>query len=362
MRKNQLIMITGGGTGGHVYPALSIAELLKSEVEIEWIGSKRGIEKSIVARKGIIYNAIYSGKFRRYFSFRNFFDLFLIFIGFIQSISILMRKKPLVLFSKGGFVSVPPVLAARLLKIPVVSHESDVDPGLATKINAASSAKICIPYKESIKYYPEKWHSRLSVTGNPVRPEFSVSDRNRGRKLLGITSDMPVLLVVGGSLGSLQINNALAKILHEITKNIFVIHQTGKNWKPDESMLAERNYLPLEFINDNYPDLLAASDLVVTRGGAGSLWEIASQKKKTIIIPLGLSASRGDQIRNAGLFKEWGLAAVLDEEALTPKLLKDELEKLQFDNYDTIINNYNKHFNFEADREICRIIKEEAGI
>ncbi|MDY5049022.1 MAG: glycosyltransferase, partial [Treponema porcinum] len=237
------IVCAGGGTGGHIYPGLAVADAVRTvcaennrTVHIYWIGNSSGMDKTIVEKNigadgkpsADRFYGIPSGKLRRYFSLKNFFDLFKIFAGFIASFFILLKIKPDVLFSKGGFVSVPPCFSARILRIPVYTHECDFTPGLATRINAKSAKKILVSYKETAGFLGVSSAQKCIVTGNPVRPVFYSASAERGRSFLGIeAADKPVLLVLGGSLGARQINYLVKENIEWLCRRFIVVHQTG---------------------------------------------------------------------------------------------------------------------------------------
>ena len=336
---------TGGGTGGHIYPGLAVADSLRSvcakngiQVKICWIGNNSGMDKNIVekniglggTKSADVFYGIPSGKLRRYFSLRNFFDLFKILGGCIASFFILLKIKPVFLFSKGGFVSVPPCFAAKLLGIPVFTHECDFTPGLATKINSRFADKIFISYKETAAYLNSSAAAKTIVTGNPVRPVFYHASSERGRRFAGISGDKPVLLVIGGSLGARQINELVEKNLERLCKNFTVIHQTGiKNAASEPAEHSEevkKNYRPFPFIYDEMPDVIAASDIVLSRAGANSIWECSVSGKPMILIPLCGSGTRGDQEDNAAYFEKCGAAVVLSRESVTDENLLNTLK------------------------------------
>ena len=336
---------TGGGTGGHIYPGLAVADSLRSvcakngiQVKICWIGNNSGMDKNIVekniglggTKSADVFYGIPSGKLRRYFSLRNFFDLFKILGGCIASFFILLKIKPVFLFSKGGFVSVPPCFAAKLLGIPVFTHECDFTPGLATKINSRFADKIFISYKETAAYLNSSAAAKTIVTGNPVRPVFYHASSERGRRFAGISGDKPVLLVIGGSLGARQINELVEKNLERLCKNFTVIHQTGiKNAASEPAEHSEevkKNYRPFPFIYDEMPDVIAAADIVLSRAGANSIWECSVSGKPMILIPLCGSGTRGDQEDNAAYFEKCKAAVVLSRENATDENLLNTLE------------------------------------
>ncbi|MGP1458563.1 MAG: undecaprenyldiphospho-muramoylpentapeptide beta-N-acetylglucosaminyltransferase [Treponema sp.] len=321
---------TGGGTGGHIYPGLAVADALRSlclkngvRLTVVWIGNASGMDKNIVeknigqdGRKSAdLFYGIPSGKLRRYFSFRNFFDLFKIAGGCFASFFILLKIKPAFLFSKGGFVSVPPCFAAKILKIPVFTHECDFTPGLATKLNSRFAQKILLSYKETADYLSAPAKLKTLVTGNPVRPSFYSASAERGRRFANVDDKKPLLLVIGGSLGARQINALVEENLDRLCERFTVIHQTGaKNSAAEARAYSEtvkRNYRPFPFIYDEMPDVIAAADVVLSRAGANSLWECSALGKPMILIPLSGEGTRGDQEDNAAYFEKRGAAAVL---------------------------------------------------
>ncbi|GAB6392957.1 MAG: UDP-N-acetylglucosamine--N-acetylmuramyl-(pentape ptide) pyrophosphoryl-undecaprenol N-acetylglucosamine transferase [Treponematales bacterium] len=315
------IALTGGGTGGHVYPGLAVAAALAERLpcRLFWIGSDRGMERSIVEGAaagfpgGIGFFAVPSGKLRRCFSLKNFTDLFRVAAGFFAALGILRRERPALLFSKGGFVSVPPCAAAAVLGIPVFSHESDFSPGLATKINAVFSERVFLAYEETRRFFRGKARAKLAAAGNPVRPEFSRASAANGRAFLGLGDGERVLLVLGGSQGSAEINGAVERCLPELTKVYTVVHQTGAGHGAAAGAAGggPGRYLPFEYIQDEMPHVIAAAELVLCRSGAGTLWECAALGKPLLLAPLQGSGSRGDQVENAAFFAGAGAAVVL---------------------------------------------------
>jgi UDP-N-acetylglucosamine--N-acetylmuramyl-(pentapeptide) pyrophosphoryl-undecaprenol N-acetylglucosamine transferase len=304
------IAFTGGGTGGHIYPGLAIASWMEKLLpcRLFWIGSNAGMDRAIVEGAGMEFYGIPSGKLRRYFSLRNFFDLFRIVSGFFAARRILKREAPALLFSKGGFVSVPPCAAARSLGIPVYTHESDYSPGLATRINTRFAEKVFVPYEESAAFFRGKVGEKVLVSGNPIRPEFSAADPGKGRAFLGLGGGERILLVLGGSQGSLEINELIWACLPELTEHYTVVHQTGENSAAEASKKRSPHYRPYAYFAREIPHLVAAAELVVCRSGAGTIWECKSLNKPMVLIPLRGSASRGDQMENARLFEKAGAA------------------------------------------------------
>ncbi|MCL2441380.1 MAG: UDP-N-acetylglucosamine--N-acetylmuramyl-(pentapeptide) pyrophosphoryl-undecaprenol N-acetylglucosamine transferase [Treponema sp.] len=315
------IAFTGGGTGGHIYPGLAVAAELKKlltarnaglEFRIFWIGSSAGMDRSLVEEAGIEFFGVPSGKLRRYFSLRTIVDFFKVICGYFAAKKILRKQKACLLFSKGGFVSVPPCIAAASLKIPVYTHESDFSPGLATKINARyaglTKGKIFTAYKDTIKYFPENIRSAVLLSGNPIRSIFSGADPKKGREFLKVADNERILLVLGGSQGAVEINTLIKAALPELISIYTVVHQTGSanEWDVPESS----KYKPFPYIKEEMPHVMAAAEIVMGRSGAG-IWEWAFLGKPMILIPLTGSGTRGDQIENAGYFQKEEAALVL---------------------------------------------------
>ena len=311
--KNPLLVFTGGGTGGHVYPGLAVIDELEAANFFDgrrlcWLGSSRGMEGEIIRRRGIEFVSIPSGKLRRYFSFQNLIDLFKVGWGLCVSLAFMLKNRPVLLFSKGGYVSVPPVIAARLCGIPVLTHESDFDPGLATRINARFATYICLSYAETEAFFPPAQRSRIVVTGNPIRREIRAGNPKRGRDYFGLRSGRPLVLVLGGSLGARQINEMLAAVRDELLVVADIVHQTGGG---NDGASPAAGYVSIEYIDESMADILSAADLIIARAGAGTLWECASAGKAMLLVPLDSNGSRGDQLRNAAYFESVGAAEVL---------------------------------------------------
>ncbi|WP_461255186.1 undecaprenyldiphospho-muramoylpentapeptide beta-N-acetylglucosaminyltransferase [Treponema sp. R80B11-R83G3] len=313
------IAFTGGGTGGHIYPALAVAAELKKllsgrEFQLFWIGSSAKLDRSLVEEAGIKFFRIPSGKLRRYFSLRTFVDFFKVIGGFFTARKILKKEKCGLLFSKGGFVSVPPCAAAASLGIKVFTHESDFSPGLATKINARFSARtkgrIFTAYEETGRFLSKSLRDHITVSGNPVRNVFHNADAAKGRAFLGVEDGERILLVLGGSQGAVEINELIRAVLPELTQIYTVVHQTGPNLTWD--VPASKRYKPFPYIKDEMPHVMAAAELVMGRSGAG-IWEWAVLGKPMLLIPLRGAGTRGDQVQNAEYFQKAGAAQVLGE-------------------------------------------------
>ena len=312
------IVMTGGGTAGHVTPNIALFDSLQKDgYEIHYIGSYEGIEKGLIEDKKIPYYGISSGKFRRYRSWKNLTDPFRVLHGFFQARRLLGRIRPNVVFSKGGFVSVPVVMAAKTRHIPVIIHESDLTPGLANKLAMPSATKVCCNFPETLPYLPK---GKAVLTGSPIRQELLHGNKQAAKDFCGFTGDLPILMVMGGSIGSVYINNAIRGCIDTLLTKYQIIHLCGKG-NIDESLKDKKGYAQFEYISENLPDLFAAADLVVARAGANSICELLALHKPNILIPLSRNASRGDQILNANSFAKQGFSAVLEEEEVTSEKL-----------------------------------------
>lgn len=322
------IAFTGGGTGGHIYPALAVAELVQQRIpcRLIWIGSDSGIDRSIVESAGIEFFGIPTGKLRRYFSLKNLTDTVKIGAGFLVARRILKKNRPALLFSKGGFVSVPPCFAAATLGIPVFTHESDFSPGLATRLNIRVAERIFTAYGATVQSLPSAYRSRAAVVGNPVRPAFRKGNPEKGRSFLRVDNQNPLLLVLGGSQGARQVNDLIREALGELTALCTVIHQTGPS--AQGILPATDTYRPIPYIKNEMPDVLAASTVVVGRSGAGTLWEAAAVGVPLILIPLEGPGTRGDQVENAEYFQSQGAALVLSGSSVTAANLVDLLKRV----------------------------------
>lgn len=328
------IVLTGGGTAGHVTPNMAlIPELKKEGYEISYIGSYNGIEKSLIESMGIEYHGISSGKLRRYFDLKNFTDPFKINHGCGQAYRLLKKIDPDVVFSKGGFVSVPVVLAARRRKIPVIIHESDMTPGLANKLCIPSASKVCANFPETVKYLPSE---KAVLTGTPIRKELYNGDPEAARQMCGFNTDKPVILIMGGSLGAAAVNEAVRGCLDRLLPKYNIIHLCGKG-KLDEAFNNIEGYVQFEYIKEELKDLLALSDLLISRAGANAICEILALAKPNLLIPLPAASSRGDQILNAASFEKQGFSIVLKEEELNSDILIEKLDLL-YNNRDEYIN------------------------
>lgn len=350
------IVLTGGGTAGHVTPNIAlIPELKKQGYEISYIGSYEGIEKKLIEDMKIPYYGISSGKLRRYFDPKNFSDPFKVLKGISESKKLLKQLRPNIIFSKGGFVAVPVALAAKSLKIPVIIHESDMTPGLANKICIPSAVKVCANFPETLDNLPE---GKAVLTGTPIRKELFNGNKINGLKFCGFTANKPILLIVGGSSGSVVVNNAIRDILPTLLKDYQVIHLCGKG-KLDETLIDTEGYVQFEYIKKELSDLLAAANVVISRAGANAICELLALRKPNILIPLGLNASRGDQILNAESFEHQGFSKVLLEEDLSGITLLEAI-KDTFLNIETYKDNMEKSQMNNSVEAIVNLINQEA--
>lgn len=348
------IILTGGGTAGHVTPNIALLPRLKElGYDIQYIGSYTGIEKELIEPFGIPYHGISSGKLRRYFSVQNFTDPFRVLKGFREAHKLIRQLKPDVIFSKGGFVSVPVVLAGKRCKVPVIIHESDMTPGLANKIAIPSAAKVCCNFPETLKSLPE---GKAVLTGSPIRQELLSGNKIAAMDMCHFTSDKPVILVIGGSLGAVAVNNAVREALPELLKDFQIIHLCGKG-KTDESLKDVEGYCQFEYIKNELRNLFALADIVISRAGANAICELLALHKPNLLIPLSANASRGDQILNARSFERQGFSLVLEEEQLTKETLLNAVKTL-YENRTTFINSMKNSGQQDSIGTIIKLIEE----
>lgn len=367
------IVFTGGGTAGHIFPGLAIAESLPKDITIIWLGSRNGLDRRLVSSMPTVkFISIPSGKYRRYFSFKNFIDIFKIIYSFFVSFFILLKLRPILLFSKGGFVSTPPCVAAYLLRIPVITHECDASPGLATRLNSFFATKILTSYPDTMKFFKVKYRRKIIYTGNPVRSVFYNATGEKTKDFLGEIPSKPLLLVLGGSLGAQQINELIYKHIHLLSQDFCIIHQTGSsNIGKAEKLLEELKkencasshfYRPFAFIKEELPDLIASASIVISRSGSNTVWELATLGATMVLIPLEKISSRGDQIENALFFSKKNAAimlrgAMLEDDSFmkTIKMLKEDIALRQ-----SLRDNAKGLANVNVVKDIVRIIKENA--
>ena len=349
------IVMTGGGTAGHVTPNIALMPALKENgFEISYIGSYDGIEKRLIEALNIPYYGISSGKLRRYFDLKNFSDPFKVVKGYCQAVHLLKKIHPDVVFSKGGFVSVPVVLAAKHCKIPAIIHESDITPGLANKLAIPSATKVCCNFPETMKYLPSE---KAVLTGSPIRQELLNGDATKAFSMCNFKdTEKPVILIIGGSSGSKVINTALRDLLPELLKRYNIIHLCGKG-NLDPSLSNTDGYAQFEYANKELADLFALSDLVISRAGANAICELLALRKPNILIPLSAAASRGDQILNANSFRSSGYSYVLEEENVSNTALLEAIEHV-FKNRDSYIEAMKKNNGKDSIEAIVELIIE----
>lgn len=351
------IILTGGGTAGHVTPNIALIPKLKElGYDIQYIGSYNGIEKELIEPFGIPYHGISSGKLRRYFSVQNFTDPFRVVKGFSEARKLIKNLKPDVIFSKGGFVSVPVVLAGKRCKVPVIIHESDMTPGLANKIAIPSAVKVCCNFPETLDSLPK---GKAVLTGSPIRQELLSGNKIAAMDMCGFTADKPVILVIGGSLGSVIVNNAVRKSLPRLLEKFQIIHLCGKG-KTDDSLNDTKGYCQFEYIRDELRDIFALADIVISRAGANAICELLALRKPNLLIPLSAKASRGDQILNARSFERQGFSMVIEEEDLTEETLVSSVLDL-YENRGSYIDAMRNSDQQDSIDTIISLIEESAS-
>lgn len=350
------IVLTGGGTAGHVTPNIALLpELRKRGYEVHYIGSYDGIEKKLMSEFDVPYHGIATGKLRRYFDLKNFTDPFRVIKGFGEASSLLKKINPDIVFSKGGFVSVPVILAAKHRKIPSIIHESDMTPGLANKICIPAASKVCANFPETVKELPE---GKAVLTGSPIRKELFSGNKMAGLEFCGFTLDKPVILIIGGSLGSVVVNEAVRGILPKLLEKFQIIHLCGKD-KTDPSLNGTKGYVQFEYIKKELSDLLDASDVIISRAGANAICEILALRKPNILIPLSAKASRGDQILNAASFERQGFSKVIQEEDLNGDTLFHAVMDV-YENRETYIHTMEQSKLNDSITTIADLIDETA--
>ena len=350
------VLLTGGGTAGHVTPNIALLPgLREAGFEILYVGSYEGMEKKLIEDQGVAYRGISTGKLRRYLSVKNLSDPFRVLKGCNEAYRIIKDYQPDVVFSKGGFVSVPVVLAAQRMKIPVILHESDMTPGLANKLCIPHAAKVCCNFPETLGHLPA---DKAVLSGSPIRSELLQGSREAGLAFAELKDDKPVLLMMGGSSGSRAVNAALREALPDILPKFHVIHLCGKgNLDPG---LSCEGYVQYEYISGQLKDLFAAADIVLSRAGANAICELLALKKPNILVPLPLTASRGDQILNAQSFEKQGFSFVLPEEQMNRESLCAAIDTVwaKREAYRQAMENSSQSNGVET---ILRLIIEAAG-
>lgn len=350
------IVLTGGGTAGHVTPNIALLPYLQEAgYEIAYVGSYDGIEKKLIGDFDIPYTGISTGKFRRYLDVKNFTDPFRVIKGYLEAKKYLKEYQPDVVFSKGGFVSVPVVRAAAGLGIPCIIHESDMTPGLANKLCIPVAAKVCCNFPETLQKLPAE---KAVLTGSPIRSELAQGNKLAGLDMCGFTANKPVIMVMGGSLGAANVNKAVREALPKLLEDFQVVHLCGKG-KMDNLLLNTPGYKQFEYIKTELKDLFAMADVVISRAGANAICELLALKKPNILIPLPAASSRGDQLLNAKSFESQGFSMVINEDDLTTHLLVDKVHDLYF-NRQNYIDTMNKSGQMDSIATIMKLINDAA--
>ena len=344
------ILLTGGGSAGHITVNLALIPLLlQSGWQIIYIGSIAGIERELISKiPEVKYYEISTGKLRRYFDLQNFTDFFRVVKGVFEAYQIIHREQPNVVFSKGGFVSVPVVIGSSAIGIPIITHESDLTPGLANRINMYFAQKVCTTFPDTVQHLPK---GKGEFIGAIVRPELKQGDAEKGRIFCQFNSQKPVILVTGGSLGSAYINQTVYSLCDcaprtskadRLLEEFQIVHICGKG-NLNESLEYE-GYKQFEYVSDGLADLMCLADVVISRAGSNFIFEFLVLKKPMILIPLSKKSSRGDQIDNARVFEKQGFAEVILEEDLTEDLLLDKIDAVFSDRrkYWDRMGNYNR--------------------
>lgn len=366
------ILLTGGGTAGHLIPLLAVVDELKKKEKTEFLLLTPASDfNQNISDAGIQTKIIKAGKLRRYFSWKNFTDIFKIVIGLFQSFYFIYKFKPNIVFSKGGFASIPPVVAAWILRIPILTHESDIVPGLANKIISRFSDKIFTSFADTEKYFSDK---KAILTGNPIRKSVLGGDKNEAKEIFNLKEDIPTILIFGGSQGARKINEIILESLPELLKKYQVIHICGdKNFEELKKAIDNANspkttsanvaleelvnrYRLFSYLNKKLKDAYALCDVVVSRAGANSLSEIIALAKPSIVIPLPTSANN-HQLRNAKFFAEKEMAFVIEEKDLSAEKMIKELDKLlSNDEIKNKITRNMKQYNISAKQNAAEII------
>ena len=352
-RQMKKIVLTGGGTAGHVTPNLAlIPELVKEGWSVSYIGAHDGIEKTLIEKIGVDYYGVSTGKLRRYFSTKNFTDMFRVVGGVKEAASLIHKLRPDVVFSKGGFVAVPVVLGAKMNGVPVIIHESDITPGLANKIAIPFAKKVCTTFPETLQYIPTK---KGINTGTPIRKELFLGDEKKGLEICGFNRQKPILMMMGGSLGSVKINTDLRKALPKILKDFQLIHICGKG-NLDKSLDSMDGYKQFEYLSEELPHIFAIAEIVISRAGSNSISEFLALKKPNLLIPLSAKASRGDQILNAESFEKQGFTMVLREEDMNPETILQGIEVL-YEKREMFIERMNQSHLSDGVKAVMNVIR-----
>lgn len=356
--QNKIIIFTGGGTAGHVTPNIAlIKKLQKENWQIKYIGEKNSIEQKLITAINVDFYPILSGKLRRYFSWQNFIDPFKIIWGILEAHFLCRKLKPKIIFSKGGFVAFPVVVAAWLNRIPIISHESDLSPGLANKLSFPFVNKICLTFPDSTNYFSEKDQKKLIVTGTPIRQELFHGNPDLGRSICGFDKSKKIIFVFGGSLGAEPINKIIRELIlnrgGDLLKQFQIAHVCGPN-KIDPN-INYPGYKQFEYLHEDFAHVIAAADLVISRAGANTIYELIALRKPHILIPLGTKGSRGDQIENAKHFAAKNLSTIIFAEELTATTLKEKINWV-IEHKDEIIAKLNNFKIPDSVNEIYQLI------
>jgi UDP-N-acetylglucosamine--N-acetylmuramyl-(pentapeptide) pyrophosphoryl-undecaprenol N-acetylglucosamine transferase len=350
------IVLTGGGTAGHVTPNLALVpHLQKHGYDIHYIGSYNGIEKSLVEAKDIPYHGISSGKLRRYIDIKNLSDPLRVVKGVGQATRLIRKLKPDIIFSKGGFVTVPVIMGAKFNRVPSIIHESDMTPGLANKISIPFASKVCTTFAETLEHLPK---NKAILTGTPIREEILSGDKNRGLSLCNFNNSKPILLMTGGSLGAVRVNEAIREALSDILRKYQLVHLCGKgNLNKDLENI--KGYKQFEYVSEEMADILAISDVVISRSGANTISELLALKKPNVLIPLPANASRGDQILNASSFEKHGYSYILQEEDMNCRSILHAIDTA-YSNRNDYITHMNHSKSSNGIENIINIINNTA--
>ncbi|WP_274361379.1 undecaprenyldiphospho-muramoylpentapeptide beta-N-acetylglucosaminyltransferase [Paenibacillus thermotolerans] len=350
------IVFTGGGSAGHVTVNLALLPHFRNEGwNIHYIGSAGGIERELTeGLPGVTYHSIATGKLRRYLDWNNVKDPFKVVKGVWQSYRLMKKLKPDIVFSKGGFVSVPVVMGAWMNKVPAIIHESDLTPGLANKLSIPFAKRVCTTFPETKKHISG---DKTVHVGAVVREDLFKGKEEKGLQACGFTKGKPVLLIMGGSLGSQRINKAVRDNLAALSEQFQIVHLCGKG--NAEPALESGSYRQFEYLKDELPDILAMTDLVISRAGSNSIYEFLALRKPMLLIPLSKAASRGDQILNAESFRSRGFASVLEEESLTNETLLKAVRFLAA-NKENYLEAMRRQGETDALAKLIRLIEETA--
>lgn len=349
------IVLTGGGTAGHVTPNLALIPALKQQgYDIIYIGSEQGMEKGLIEKANVTYYGIPTGKLRRYFSTKNITDIFRVVSGIKQATVLIKKIKPDIVFSKGGFVAVPVVLGAKFNKVPVIIHESDMTPGLANRIAMPFAKKVCTTFPETLEYITK---GKGINTGTPIRKELFEGKKEEGLKICGFTEQKPIIMMMGGSLGSVKINVQLRGALSTLLNDFQLVHICGKG-NFDKKLENKKGYKQFEYLSEELPHIFAMSDVIISRAGSNSISEFLALKKPNLLIPLSAKASRGDQILNAQSFEKQGFSMVLQEEDMTYISLEKAVRSLYENRQKYIKNMENSHLS-DGVNEVLKVIQNE---